>query len=176
MRFNFPLLPAESGIPDSRWSDAGMTTFRASEPGYRSSPDAVRVPLQKIEPPFRNPEVMRDWRGFDRTRMVDVLSGLATGAKMPPVPFVALPSADYPAAPFAYRVCDGFHRFYASVAAAFAMVRRRALAAGIGTVIGNHTFRATGITAYLKNGGTLENAAAMANHASTHHATLRPPP
>ncbi|NYH17851.1 site-specific recombinase XerC [Paraburkholderia bryophila] len=50
---------------------------------------------------------------------------------------------------------------------AYAMVQRRALAAGIGTAIGNHTFRATGITAYLKNGGTLENAAAMANHAST---------
>jgi site-specific recombinase XerD len=39
--------------------------------------------------------------------------------------------------------------------------------AGIKTQVGNHTFRATGITAYLKNGGTLENAAAMANHAST---------
>ena len=50
---------------------------------------------------------------------------------------------------------------------AYAMVRRRAIAAGIGTAIGNHTFRATGITAYLSNGGTLENAAAMANHAST---------
>ncbi|MFL9864030.1 tyrosine-type recombinase/integrase [Paraburkholderia fungorum] len=50
---------------------------------------------------------------------------------------------------------------------AYAMVRRRALAAGIATAIGNHTFRATGISAYLKNGGTLENAAAMANHAST---------
>ena len=50
---------------------------------------------------------------------------------------------------------------------AYATVRRRAAAAGIGTAIGNHTFRATGITAYLKNGGTLENAAAMANHAST---------
>jgi site-specific recombinase XerC len=50
---------------------------------------------------------------------------------------------------------------------AYAMVRRRAVAACIGTKIGNHTFRATGITAYLKNGGTLENAAAMANHAST---------
>lgn len=49
----------------------------------------------------------------------------------------------------------------------YAMVRRRAIAAGIGTKIGNHTFRATGITAYLKNGGTLENAASMANHAST---------
>jgi site-specific recombinase XerD len=32
---------------------------------------------------------------------------------------------------------------------------------------GNHSFRATGITAYLKNGGSLEKAAAMANHAST---------
>ena len=30
-----------------------------------------------------------------------------------------------------------------------------------------HSFRATGITAYLKNGGTLEKAASMANHAST---------
>ncbi|MGK7871329.1 hypothetical protein [Falsiroseomonas sp. E2-1-a20] len=38
---------------------------------------------------------------------------------------------------------------------------------GLGTRIGNHTFRATGITAYLRNGGTLEKAAAMANHAST---------
>src|SRR4051812_13177643 len=50
---------------------------------------------------------------------------------------------------------------------AYAMVQRRALAAGIGTAIGNHTFRATGITAYLKNGGTLEKAAMIANHAST---------
>ena len=50
---------------------------------------------------------------------------------------------------------------------AYSMVRRRALAAGIATKIGNHTFRATGITAYLKNGGTLEKAAAMANHSST---------
>jgi integrase len=47
------------------------------------------------------------------------------------------------------------------------MVRRRGAAAGIATQIGNHSFRATGITAYLKNGGTLERAAVMANHAST---------
>jgi site-specific recombinase XerD len=47
------------------------------------------------------------------------------------------------------------------------MIRRRAAAAGIKTQVDNHTFRATGITAYLKNGGTLENAATMANHAST---------
>ena len=52
-------------------------------------------------------------------------------------------------------------------ASAHAMVRKRAAAAGIKTKIGNHTFRATGITAYLKNGGTLEQAAHMANHSST---------
>ena len=52
-------------------------------------------------------------------------------------------------------------------ASAFQMVRRRAVAADIATAIGNHSFRATGITAYLKNGGTLERAATMANHAST---------
>ncbi|MGN8118080.1 tyrosine-type recombinase/integrase [Labrys sp. 22185] len=50
---------------------------------------------------------------------------------------------------------------------AYAMIRRRATAVAIETKIGNHTFRATGITAYLRNGGTLEKAAAMASHAST---------
>jgi site-specific recombinase XerD len=50
---------------------------------------------------------------------------------------------------------------------AYAMIQRRAKAAGIVSKIGNHTFRATGVTAYLKNGGTLEKAAQMANHAST---------
>jgi len=47
------------------------------------------------------------------------------------------------------------------------MIGRRAAATGIETRLGNHSFRATEITAYLKNGGTLEKAAAMANHAST---------
>jgi hypothetical protein len=42
------------------------------------------------------------------------------------------------------------------------MVRRRAKAAGITTEVCNHTFRGTGITAYLENGGTLEKARQMA--------------
>ena len=40
--------------------------------------------------------------------------------------------------------------------------------------IGNHTFRATGITAYLANGGALEHAQAMAAHESPHDQALRP--
>ncbi len=48
----------------------------------------------------------------------------------------------------------------------FRMVRRRAEAAGIRTRIGCHSFRATGITEYLRNGGKLEIAQQMANHES----------
>jgi site-specific recombinase XerD len=75
-----------------------------------------------------------------------------------------------PKGPLFRTIARGTGRLSASVlpqANAFQMVLRRAKAAGIATAIGNHSFRATGITAYLKNGGTLEKAAAMANHAST---------
>ena len=49
---------------------------------------------------------------------------------------------------------------------AWRMIRRRAKHAGIKTKIGCHTFRATGITAYLENGGTLEHAQQIAAHES----------
>jgi integrase len=48
----------------------------------------------------------------------------------------------------------------------YRMIRRRAAGASFQTRIGCHTFRATGITAYLESGGTLENAQAMAAHES----------
>jgi integrase/recombinase XerD len=41
---------------------------------------------------------------------------------------------------------------------AYRMITRRAQATGIWTRIGSHSFRATGITEYLKNGGMLESA------------------
>jgi integrase len=48
----------------------------------------------------------------------------------------------------------------------YLMIRRRAAGAGIKTLIGCHTFRATGITTYLTNGGKLEVAQQMAAHES----------
>jgi integrase len=50
---------------------------------------------------------------------------------------------------------------------AWYMVRRRASDAGIETPIGCHTFRATGITDYLTNGGRIEEAQRMAGHSNT---------
>jgi site-specific recombinase XerD len=49
---------------------------------------------------------------------------------------------------------------------AYRMIQRRADDLGFRVRIGCHTFRATGITAYLEAGGTLENAQAMAAHES----------
>lgn len=47
------------------------------------------------------------------------------------------------------------------------MIKRRSKDAGLSSELCNHSLRATGITNYLANGGTLETAAAIAGHAST---------
>ena len=46
------------------------------------------------------------------------------------------------------------------------MIERRALFAGLPESTCCRTFRATGITAYLSNGGTIEHAQTIAAHAS----------
>ena len=56
---------------------------------------------------------------------------------------------------------------------AWRMIRRRAKAADIKTKIGCHTFRATGITTYLENGGTLEHAQQIAAHEANGDEALR---
>ena len=48
----------------------------------------------------------------------------------------------------------------------FRMVKRRVRQAELGVAANCHTFRATGITAYLLNGGSVENAQAIAAHES----------
>ena len=49
----------------------------------------------------------------------------------------------------------------------FQMVRRRARRAGLPPTVNCHSFRATGITNYLSNGGALEDARAIAAHESS---------
>jgi site-specific recombinase XerD len=50
---------------------------------------------------------------------------------------------------------------------AYQIIKRRAGGAKVSLDISNHTFRATGITEYLRNGGTVEKAAQIAAHEST---------
>ena len=49
----------------------------------------------------------------------------------------------------------------------FEMIKRRTRAAGLPETTTCHTFRATGITNYLQNGGSLEHARAIAAHESS---------
>lgn len=48
----------------------------------------------------------------------------------------------------------------------WATIKRRAKEAGLPESTCCHTFRGTGITAYLENGGTIENAQAISAHES----------
>jgi len=49
----------------------------------------------------------------------------------------------------------------------FLMIRKRTSKVGLPPEIGCHSFRGSGITNYLRNGGTIERAASIAGHAST---------
>jgi integrase len=46
-------------------------------------------------------------------------------------------------------------------------VKRRCKMAGLPSSLGNHSFRATGITVHQENGGRLEDAQELAGHADT---------
>jgi hypothetical protein len=119
MRFPMPNYPCEFDIPDEWWAEAGMNSFTPTTSAYRSAPEAVLVQLGVIEPPYRFLSTPKDWHGFDRGRLVSVLNAIATGSQIEPVPLLKLPLSDFPPAPYGYRVRDGFHRFYASIAAGF---------------------------------------------------------
>jgi hypothetical protein len=126
MHFQLPNFPCGFEIPDEWLDEAGTRGFSAVMASYRSTADAVLVRLDEIEPPLRRRTAPNDHRGFDRRRMVSVLSGFVAGAEIEPVPLVLLPELDdrLVGTPnryrtYSYRVRDGFHRFYASVAAGF---------------------------------------------------------
>jgi hypothetical protein len=120
MRAPMPNFPCSFEIPDEWWIESGMTTFTAQGRAYRSSGNAQLVPLEEIEPLFCKSMKCRDWCGFDRERMIRILNSIASGDELKPVPLVALPYSELPSrAAYAYRALDGFHRFYASIAAGF---------------------------------------------------------
>jgi hypothetical protein len=121
MRFSFPCFPAEFELPYEWLADAGMIGFRPLTAKFRSTADAkLSIPLRDIEPPFRYPEHPKDFRGFERLRMVHILSRIVADAEIDPVPVLALSGSEFLRPPFQYRVLDGVHRFYASIAAGFA--------------------------------------------------------
>lgn len=119
MRAPMPNFPCEFEIPDEWWNAAGMTDFCAQRLAYRSTIGSTLIPLSEIEPPHHDPTSPRDWCGFDRGRMLRILIGLKQGATMRPVPLLELVADDTSSKAYAYRPLDGYHRFYASIAAGY---------------------------------------------------------
>jgi hypothetical protein len=90
-------------------------------PGVRqfvSEPTAAIIQLVQIASPRRSAGV----RWFDERRMLRILEGIAAGHVLPPVD-VDRP----PAGPLPFRMRDGFHRYYASVALGFEMIPARVI-------------------------------------------------
>ncbi|WP_126924553.1 hypothetical protein [Rhizobium vallis] len=120
MRFFFPYFPAEFEIPDDWWTDAGMAGFMPSAPTYLAEDAAsCAISLRDIAPPFRNATTPKDFRGFDRVRMVSVLTAISNGTSLPPVSLIAIPKFDALYRPYTFGLLDGMHRFFGSIAAGF---------------------------------------------------------
>jgi len=66
----------------------------------------------------------------------------------------------------------GFSQRPMSQSDVYRMICRPAAAARMETRINCHTFRATGITEYLRNGASWRSRSKMANHESTSHHRL----
>jgi hypothetical protein len=120
MRFLFPRFPAQFEIPDDWWIEAGMSQFVPQQrQAYRSPTETVA--LDEIEPPFRTAPL--DCNGFVRSRIMAILRGFVDDSELAPICLLVIPPRyEWPDNPFKYRVVDGAHRFYASIAAGFKRV------------------------------------------------------
>ncbi len=102
-------------IPDSWWVSAGAQGFVPQGPAFAasSSPEwpTTLVPLVDVEAPRRTPGVI----GLDEDRTVSVLRAFRSAAPLPPLEVHQPPEPKR----CKFRVRDGYHRYYASVAAGF---------------------------------------------------------
>jgi hypothetical protein len=101
-------------IPAEWLATAEMQNFKPSRSSYRCDQPKTLIPLASIEPPKRDAGVIFDANGFKRDRVMKILAGIKDDANILPVKIVE------GGPPF--RLYDGFHRFYASLAAGFSHI------------------------------------------------------
>jgi hypothetical protein len=94
-----------------------MPSFIRRRSAYRSTTTNI-VGLDDIEPMFRRLCAPRDWRGFRGDDLVSILRGFVADNEIPPIELLILTVLhDLSGDPFKFRVVNGYHRFYASIAA-----------------------------------------------------------
>jgi hypothetical protein len=119
MRYAMPHFPCEFEIPDDWIAEAGAQDFSPNTAAYGASAKACDTPLTEVEPPPRLAHVRLSWRGLDRDRFVRVLTWIVLAVPIEAVPVAEMPFVDFGSSPYRFRVRDGVHRFYASIAAGF---------------------------------------------------------
>jgi hypothetical protein len=131
MWFAMPMYPCEFELLDdwlaeAGWLDgAGRRIFHPADPAYCSTTDATLIDLALVETMGRNIGVEKDFRGFDRVRMVKILRGLVSGDVIEAPEAIELPDRDFCRGPFRYRICNGVHRYFASIAAGYGQIPLR---------------------------------------------------
>jgi hypothetical protein len=118
MKFKTPDTTVEFEIPDEWWSFSEMSNFTPSGGGYypyktRCVTNKIAVvPLRDIEPSRRGANVPP----FKKYKLIPILFALSS-------PECALPPVEVHSfgeeSTYAFKVYDGYQRFYASVAAGF---------------------------------------------------------
>src|ERR1700719_1166749 len=110
MRFPMPNLPCEFEIPDDWIAESGIDGFTPSTLAFRSAEGSRSVPLTEIVPAPRQNGYPKDWRGFEKSRLVRALRGFVADELVPPVPLIQLPDENH-LVRLSYRflVRDGYH-------------------------------------------------------------------
>ena len=103
-------------IPAAWLEEAEAVHFSPTTPAYAALPDATWpvtvVPIPEVAAPVRNPGVV----GLHRDRTVSLLRAITSNHPLPPIP------VDRPPGQTRYRLRDGYHRYYISVALGFSHV------------------------------------------------------
>jgi len=119
----------EINLPDEWLREANMLHFAPKGSSYLVDSDAVRdrdifeVCVGDVAPVRRDPGVPifnsdKDTGRTARDRVVSILRGFLSGAKLPPVEVVSLPDGQV----HRYKLVAGTHRFYCSLAVGFSSV------------------------------------------------------
>jgi hypothetical protein len=111
-------------LNDEWWAEAGMHNFVPTAQAYRSDQDAVEVCIADIGPVDLQRQLIGMFKdnadvGIPaRERVLKILWGFRCGETIPPVKIVG-GDAGYG---YKYRLKDGAHRLYLSIAAGFTHV------------------------------------------------------
>ncbi len=118
MRYRVPHEDIEFEIPDSWWASADAEDFSPHGRAFVASSSAewptTLVPVTDVEPPRRTPGVI----GLTEDRTVSVLKAFRSGVPLPPLEVYEPPDPKR----CKFQVRDGYHRYYASIAAGFELL------------------------------------------------------